>query len=96
MSYSLARLGHTQNNLCRCGSKETTYYLLLSCNEDSLASARAKLKNKFSGSRLDLRLLLHTKIGIEHTLEFLRETRICSRSWHLARGEEGEEEEVAL
>lgn len=43
------------------------------------------------GIRLSLSTLLHTKIGIEGTLRFLRETRIATRRWHLER--RGEEEE---
>jgi hypothetical protein len=87
----LARLGHTENDNCRCGKKETAQHLLLSCKESNIASARAKLRDKLQGARLNLRLLLHTKIGIEHILGFLKETRICSRRWHLERGLEEEE-----
>jgi hypothetical protein len=37
---------------------------------------------------------MHTKIGIEKTLGFLRETRLCTRKWHLERGQEDEADEV--
>ena len=49
------------------------------------------------GLRLSLRLLMHTRIGIGKTLGFLKETKICTRKWHLERGQEdevGEGEEV--
>jgi ribonuclease HI len=91
----LARFGHAENDYCRCGKRESAQHLLLSCREPGLAQARAKLRDRLQGARLDLRLLLHTKIGIEHTLDFLNETRICTRKWHLARGLETQESEEA-
>ena len=42
---------------------------------------------------LTLRVLLHTEIGIETTLVFLKETSICTRKWHLNRAYEEEEVE---
>jgi hypothetical protein len=36
--------------------------------------------------------LLHTKLGIEKTLKFLRETRIGTRRWHVERQTEEEDE----
>ena len=90
----LHRLGHTESDLCRCGRRETPAHLLLSCKEAGVAKARAKLRDEIKGARLSLPLLLHTKIGIEKTLEFLQQTRICTRKWHLERMvEEGQEEE---
>ena len=35
--------------------------------------------------KLSLITMLHTKTGIETTLEFLKETRIATRKWHLER-----------
>ena len=35
--------------------------------------------------KLSLTALLYTKTGIETTLEFLKETRIATRKWHLER-----------
>ena len=35
--------------------------------------------------KLSLTTMLHTKTGIETTLEFLKETRIATRKWHLER-----------
>ena len=40
------------------------------------------------GLRLSLKLLMHTKIGIGKTLSFLKETRLCTRKWHLEREQE--------
>jgi len=37
---------------------------------------------------------MHTKIGIEKTLGFLKETRLCTRKWHLERGQENEANKV--
>ena len=36
---------------------------------------------------------MHTKIGIEKTLNFLKSTRLCTREWHLERSQEAEQEE---
>jgi hypothetical protein len=38
--------------------------------------------------RPSLQTLLHTKIGIERTLDFLKDSRICARKWHLERRQE--------
>ena len=45
------------------------------------------------GNRLSLKLLLHTKSGIEKTLRFLKETGIVTRKWHLERRQDEEEDE---
>ena len=48
-------------------------------------------------NRPTLPLLLHTTIGTEATLAFLRETSIVTRKWHLERTEVesgGDEEAV--
>ena len=89
----LHRLGHTDSDLCSCGKKETAAHLLLSCKEAGLANARAKLRDGLKGARLSLPLLMHTKIGIEKTLDFLKNTRLCTRKWHLERSQETEQEE---
>jgi ribonuclease HI len=86
----LFRLGHSDSDRCQCGKKETSEHLLLSCRK--LQTARAKLQDELRGTRLSLRLLLHTKTGIEKTLAFLKETRIVTRKWHLERTLEEEEE----
>jgi hypothetical protein len=36
--------------------------------------------------------LVHTKIEIEKTLDFLKNTRLCTRKWHLERSQEAEQE----
>jgi hypothetical protein len=68
-----------------CGTKETAQHLLLSCNDPKLVLARSKLKNELGGNRLTMALLLHTTIGIEKTLAFLKETSVCTRRNHLNR-----------
>ena len=35
--------------------------------------------------KLSLMTLMYTKTGIETTLDFLKETRIATRKWHLER-----------
>jgi hypothetical protein len=40
------------------------------------------------GLKLSLKLLMYTKIGIGNTLSFLKETRLCTRKWHLERIQE--------
>ena len=87
----LHRLGYSTSNKCKCGQRETPEHLLLSCKE--LKEARDKLRKELGGIRLKLPLLLYTKLGIEKTLGFLKETRIATRSWHLERRREEEQEE---
>jgi ribonuclease HI len=89
----LHRIGRAESDLCRCGKRETTEHLLLSCKQTEIAQARAKLRETH-GLRPSLKLLMHTKIGIEKTLGFLKETRLCTRKWHLERGQEDEVREV--
>ena len=89
----LYRLGHTVSDLCRCGRRETAAHLLLSCKETGIAEARAKLRDEMKGARLSLPLLMHTKIGIEKTLDFLKNTRLCTRKWQLERRQEEEQEQ---
>jgi nitrogenase molybdenum-iron protein alpha/beta subunit len=55
-----------------------------------LAAARSRLRDGMKITRLNLNLLLHTKTGIEKTLEFLKETGIATRKWHLQRKEQEE------
>jgi ribonuclease HI len=81
----LHKLGHVTSDKCVCGTKETAQHLLLSCNDPKLVLARSKLKNELGGNRLTMALLLHTTIGIEKTLAFLRETSVCTRRNHLNR-----------
>ena len=85
----LQRVKHSTNDRCRCGQSETTEHLILSCPETT--SARRHLTDKFEGE-ISLQLLLHTKVGTEAMLEFLQETHIATREWHLGRNEELAEE----
>jgi hypothetical protein len=73
--------------------KRDNYILLLSYKEAGTAKTRAKLRDEIKGVRLSLPLLMHTKIGIEKTLEFLKNTRLSTRKWHLERRQEIEQEE---
>ena len=51
----------------------------------------ARLRDELQGAKLSLPLLLHTKLGIEKTLVFLKETSICTRRRDIQRRlEEGE------
>jgi ribonuclease HI len=90
----LYRIGRTGSNRCSCGSKETVEHLLLSCKD--LRDQRQELGRALKGNKLSLQLLLHTKIGIEETLNFIKNTGLATRKWHLERVErerEREEEE---
>ena len=89
----LYRLGHIDSDSCRYGKRETAAHLLLSCKEAGLAKARAKLRDEMKGTRLSLPLLMHTKIGIEKTLDFLKNTRLYTRKWYLERSQETEQQE---
>jgi len=61
------------------------------CSEASLP--RKRLKHELANIRLSLKLLLHTKLGIEKTLEYIVATGVATRKWHQERSEESEEEE---
>lgn len=87
----LHRLGHSETNTCSCGIKETPEHLLLTCSK--LAAERRSLRTELKGIALSLPVLLHTSIGIEKTMAFLKSTGIATRKWHLQRREAEEEEE---
>jgi ribonuclease HI len=91
----LRRFRYAKNSLCQCGHIETPEHLLLSCNRYTEERNQLQKTLKTPKKRLSLRLLLHTKPGIEATLAFIRETKIATRQWRLerAQGEEEEEEE---
>ncbi|PQE08901.1 Ribonuclease H-like domain protein [Rutstroemia sp. NJR-2017a BVV2] len=76
-------LGYTSNNKCIYRAKETPKHLFLSCSLFSLA--RIKLKDKLATNYLLLLLLLDTTPGIEASIAYLSETKICTRKYHLAR-----------
>jgi ribonuclease HI len=77
----LHRLGYSDDK-CQCGQKENVEHLLIQC--ELYKEERAKLQEALK-VRLNLKVLLHTQIGIERTIEFLKNTSICTRKWHLAR-----------
>jgi hypothetical protein len=79
--------------MCKCGKRETAAHLLLSCKETAIAKKRVKLRDEIKRARLSLPLFMHTKIGIEKTLNFLKNTGLCTRKWHLKRSQETEQEE---
>jgi hypothetical protein len=87
----LNRLGHSANDKCQCGKKETPEHLLLSCSLYN--EARQQLRTEMNNIRLDLVVLLHTKLGIEKTIRFLKDTGIATRRWHLARTQDNERHE---
>ena len=82
----LYRIKRASNNKCRCGQPETTKHLLLSCKD--FKPERRSVEVGLGTRALNLPLLLHTTIGIEKALEYIRDTRICSRPWHLERNPE--------
>ena len=91
----LYRLNIVSNNKCKCGQTENAKHLLLYCT--LYKEERARLFSQFKGSLIasafNLRVLLHTEIGISNVLVFLKETSICTRKWHIERNIEVEEEE---
>ena len=70
-------------------------YLLLSCPfyQEDRQNLLKRIQEKVAIRALTLPLILHTKIGIDAILLFLKENSICTRRWHLQRVEEEEEEE---
>lgn len=72
----LYKLGHTNNDKCRCGSRETVAHLLLSCPEVNIPR---KIMRDALNTSLSLPILLHTTKGIELTIQFLQTTKM-SRS----------------
>ena len=87
----LYKQGKTTNDQCRCGKRETPDHLILSCS--NYKHKRKELIKKMNGNNLTMRLLLHTKIGIEKVIEFIDSTRISTRGWHLERREENFEQD---
>ena len=79
----LYRLGYTSTELCTCGKRQSPRHLLLDCPRYSCP--RARLGDSLGIKDLNLPLLLYTKLGIEGTLEFLRETKILTRRWFLGQ-----------
>jgi hypothetical protein len=81
----LKRIDKTSTDLCRCGIKETADHLLLSCLNYSTFRPDC-----LKGSK-PLSQILNKKERRLEVLQFIRQTRIATRQWHLERGgEEGE------
>ncbi|PQE05064.1 hypothetical protein CJF30_00004847 [Rutstroemia sp. NJR-2017a BBW] len=76
-------LRYTSNNKYICRTKETFKYLFISYSLFSLA--RSKLKDKLAINYLLLPFLLDTTPGIEASIAYLSEIKICTRKYHLAR-----------
>ncbi|PQE32769.1 Ribonuclease H-like domain protein [Rutstroemia sp. NJR-2017a WRK4] len=76
-------LGYTSTNKYIYRAKEISEHLLLSYSHFSLA--RIKLKDKLATNYLLLPLLLDTIPGIEASIAYLNEIKICTRKYHLAR-----------
>lgn len=91
----LYKLGLASTNKCRCGSIETAIHLLLNCKvyKTQRQGLITAVKKSLQIKTITPSILLHTQIGIRETLVFLKETRICTRNWHLERGEYEEVEE---
>ena len=89
----LYRLKIASNNKYKCGKTENTKHLLLYCilYREEHFRLFSLFKGSLEASAFNLRLLLHTEIGILNILVFLKETSICIRKWHIERSVEVEE-----
>jgi hypothetical protein len=79
----LNRIGKANSNGCWCGTLETTEHLLLSCPEYSNARPTCLKGNP------PLSTVFREKESRISVLQFIREIRIATRRWYLARGDEG-------
>ena len=86
----LYKLGHTKSSKCECGQKETPEHLMLWCKKYKIE--RRELKEKFNGNSLNMKLIMHTGYGIKNTLQFIENTGIGTRKWHLGRIQAGFED----
>lgn len=68
------------NNKCSCGSIQSPTHLLLVCKH--YKNERKVLKKGLKG-RINLKILLDTKIGIIKSLEYIKSTNIATRGWLL-------------
>ena len=83
----LYRFHKVNSDRCRCGGRETPEHLLLACplyNSRRPASLR-------TARRLDT--LLSSPNGLNDTIEYLRKTKIATRSWYLHRTREFDKED---
>ncbi|PQE06917.1 Ribonuclease H-like domain protein [Rutstroemia sp. NJR-2017a BVV2] len=76
-------LEYTSTNKYICRVKKISKYLLLNYSYFSLA--RSKLKDKLVTNYLLFLLLLNTISGIEASIAYLSEIKICIRKYYLAR-----------
>jgi hypothetical protein len=81
----LKRIDKTSTDLCQCGIKETADHLLLSCPNYSTFRPDCLKESK------PLSQILDKKERRLEVLQFIRQTRIATRRWHLGRGDEGRE-----
>ena len=81
----LKRINKTSTDLSRCGTRETTDHLLLSCPIYSIFRPECLKESK------PLSQILDKKERRLEVLQFIRQTRIATRRWHLERGDEEEE-----
>lgn len=86
----LQRMGITEDDTCTCGTPETPSHLLLRCTD--LKEARTVMRETLKCD-LTPHLLLHTTKGIEATINFIKTTRISTRSRQEERTRMREEEE---
>jgi hypothetical protein len=77
-SYS-KRLGHATSDLCRCGSVETPEHLLLSCPNYNFQRPQCLKRGT------PLAVLLQEKTEREDVIQFIQQTKIGTRQWHLSR-----------
>jgi len=79
----------------RCGLVETTKHLIQDCSlyRAERKALYKKIRDKLGVVEVTLPILLYSRFGIKHLLVFLEETNICSKNWHINRGEEEEEED---
>jgi hypothetical protein len=82
----LKRIGKADSELYRCGTTETADHLLLSCSDYSFSRP-----NCLKGSP-PLSQVFKEKDSRIAILQFIRETRIVTRRWHLARADSNHEE----
>ena len=84
----LKRIGQADSELCRCGTRETADHLLLFCPLYS-ASRPACLKGSPPLSQV-----FRDKKNRTAILQYIRDTRIATRRWHLERREGESDEET--
>lgn len=79
----LERFQKRDSNLCSCHKVQTPEHLLLECPR--YKTERKQLKQTIQHRPITLRLLLHTRAGIEATIAFITSTRVGTRNWYLGQ-----------